>query len=272
MAKNDYSKTFFSNMLATGAKFIVDDKTNDTAFGPGTTGFISYVKGTDSDYENVFFAVCSIIRRGKTGKTRMDKGELSMPIFDVESIIEKEKIVDNPVIIENIRQIMPNEKRKYYVHIESLSNNRNILEMSQEDYLGWLLAYSMYLKKLSTKAKYLRVWLKDNNIVDAATNIPIYWGEDQKNCIEVFCPEEQRLKMITELRRFELTYRQSALSYLKRISEIEKSAVNFITSEMIIRELDKKYEADLSEFGKMLSSTLAIAEHKIAVLNCTLKN
>ena len=61
-----------SGVMISGAKFTVSDDSTDGTFGPGTTGFMAFVKGKDKDYSNVFFKRAVITRRGKTGKPRIN--------------------------------------------------------------------------------------------------------------------------------------------------------------------------------------------------------
>jgi len=229
-----------SNILATGSKFIVDKTTTDSSFGPGSIGFISHVKGIDVDFKNVFFVSCSLIRKGKSGKTRMDRCEMSMPIFDLSMI----KL--NEDIIEPFRQIMPEEKRKYYVHILPMENTRDVLKMTNEDFLGWLFSYAMFMKRLSTKAKHIKPWPKENTILSRAQEIDSYWSNHQASCIELFCPEMKRIEAVAELRKIENAFRRSSLSYLKKISEIEQGSIKYVAHELDrLGKLDNKLKEAL---------------------------
>ena len=86
--------SFLSNIVRPGIMFQVIKPTKDSIFGIGTTGFIGYVKGQDQDFPNVVFYEVIRTRRGKSGKARLESGEISTPIFfpkykDLETVFPK---------------------------------------------------------------------------------------------------------------------------------------------------------------------------------------
>lgn len=205
-----------SQIFNTGTKFIVTDDTKDSTFGPGTVGFVSYVKGHDQDYSNVVYINAAVIRRGKTGKKRIDFSEMSTPIFDFKD--------------ENLTKVMPEEKRRYYVHIEPvLPYEDRIQKMSDIDFLGWAHSQARYVQKLSTRAKHVAVWPSDSgSILNRILNINENFSEDMDDSLTNAVTRE---KFSRNIRMLESTLVKSALLYMCKVSELEKRAIADLCQE-----------------------------------------
>lgn len=205
-----------SQIFNTGTKFVVTDDTTDSTLGPGTVGFISYVKGHDQDYTNVVYLNTVIIKRGRTGKKRISNNELSTPIFDFKD--------------DNLTKVMPEEKRRYYVHIEPLvSNNNAIQNMSDIDFLGWSHAQTRYIQKLSTRAKHIAVWPADQeHFLNKILNINENYDDDMDDSLTNSLFRE---KFSRNIRMLESTLVKSALLYMCKVSELERRAITDLYQE-----------------------------------------
>ena len=205
-----------SQIFNTGTKFVVTDDTKDSTYGPGTVGFVSYVKGHDQDYTNVVYLNTVIIKRGKTGKKRIDSNELSTPIFDFKD--------------DNLVKVMPEEKRRYYVHIEPVLPYEDAVQnMSDIDFLGWAHAQVRYVQKLSTKAKHVSVWPSDSgHILNQILSINENYSEDMDDSLTNIAFRE---KFARNIRILESTLVKSALLYMCKVSELEKRAITNLCQE-----------------------------------------
>lgn len=205
-----------SQIFNTGTKFIVTDDTKDSTFGPGTVGFVSYVKGHDQDYPNVAYFNAAIIRRGKTGKKRIDFSEMSTPIFDFKD--------------DNLVKVMPEEKRRYYVHIEPvLPYEDRVQRMSDIDFLGWAHSQARYVQKLSTRAKHVAVWPSESaSPLNRILNMNENYSEDMDDSLTNAVSREKFSKSI---RMLESTLVKSALLYMCKVSEVEKRAIACLCQE-----------------------------------------
>ena len=205
-----------SQIFNTGTKFIVTEDTKDSTFGPGTVGFISYVKGHDQDYTNVVYLNAIIIKRGKTGKRRIANSELSTPIFDFKD--------------DNLAKVMPEEKRRYYVHIEPMSSYESTVQnMSDIDFLGWSYALVRYIQKLSTRAKHIAVWPADStHFLNQILNISENYMENMDPSLTNSLFRDQ---FIRKIRVLESTLVKSALLYMCKVSELENRAIMDLCQE-----------------------------------------
>lgn len=207
--------TVKSNIQNTGTKFIVDQRTEDTTFGPGTTGFISFVMGRDCDYSNVVHLQASIIKRGKSGKERIEMCELSMPIFDTNS--------------EHIKKMMPDDKRRGYLHITTLPKSGSLLDVSNIEFLGWGLAYSRFLHQLSLKAKQASPWPgSSSDLLNVFNNIEDYYNEEPSSTKTTYSSIEVRKEFINKARVVEATLTKCLFSYKSKVAQLEYVAAKSV--------------------------------------------
>lgn len=206
-------KVIPSQIFNTGTKFNVTEDSVDGTFGPGTTGFISYVKGRDRDYPNVVFIEVTIIKRGKNGKERFDSAEISTPIFDFKN--------------EHIEKYLPSEHRCHYVHISQHSNmSNNVNQMSDIDYLGWANAYTKYLYKLSCRTGRIPVWPNENeNLLNKILYLSEYFVEDPNGAKIIYTNHDIRKVFVRSIRIIESTLIRRCLSYMSKVAQIESNAI-----------------------------------------------
>lgn len=208
-----------SSMLPTGTRFEVTDNSVDGTYGPGTSAAVSYVRGKDRDFSNVFFMRAIVTKRGKGGKNRLEEAEFSCPIFDFGA--DNEKFVAK----------MPDEKRKYYVHITQAASPPNLLDLSDLDFISWAMAYATFIQKLSSRAQHYSPWPQESqDILNRLLNAGEYWSEDESYCHENFAAEEARIAIIDRIRLMENGLVTCVLSYMRKVSDIEIEAVKQLAS------------------------------------------
>lgn len=209
--------TLNSSIVVAGTRFVVNDRTEDSTIAPGSTGFISYIRGRDDDYHNVAYLRTIITRRGKNGKHRIDMVDLSTPIFDIAGDAE-------------VSRIMPEEKRKYYVHINVPNETikEDVLEYSDIDYLAWGCAYASYVQTLCQKATHINPWpTKGNDLLNVISNIMSIYSENPEAAL-IKAAIEERETFIQRLRMVELAVADCAIQYMTRIAKIEETAIKEI--------------------------------------------
>lgn len=209
---------FSSNIFSTGNRFIVTDKTTDGTFGPGTIGIISYVKGVDTYCTNVVYLSTVVLKRGKTGKIRLDTEQVSAPIFNFGNMAASD--------------IMPDKKRKRYIYIKPEIPKEieyTIFDMSNIDYLGWALSWIRYLYQLLQYTKPFGIWpAKNSNIMNRMLEIDRIWKENEGYAIEEYCNKTSRKKFTEHMRIMESTLVNCSLSYMLKIAEIEVQAIKYL--------------------------------------------
>ena len=206
-----------SNILSTGNRFIITNKTTDGTFGPGTIGIMSYVKGVDVMCENVAHLHVIILKRGKNGIPRLDMGSILVPIFNFKNI--------------DSSTIMPDKKQKYYVYIEPKAIPfHTVKEMPDLDYVGWCLSWTCFLYKLSRRGAHpFSIWpTNSKNIINYVFNTPSFWKEDPKHVFKTLCSNVKREEFIERMRIIETTLCNHSLSYMLKVSLLEIHAIEYL--------------------------------------------
>mgnify|MGYP006304685681 CR=1 FL=1 len=249
------AKILNSHIFNTGTKFVVTDETTDGSFGPGTTGFVSYVKGKDRDFSNVVYLKAAIVQRGKTGKERLDFCEISTPIFEIPD--------------QDMATFMPDEKRRYYVHIKHAEDSvRSIVDMEEIDFLGWALSYAQYVFKLNSRAKRISVWPQDNNAVcNKMLNLCEYYAEDADHTKESMANIAARHSFVQNIRMQESTLVKCCLSYMMKVAQIEAQAINAILARFPESALLEDSAKAFSEKAGVLEAMNTLHGKKAAPLN-----
>ena len=202
-----------NNILKPGTKFIVTPNSIDNCYGPGTTGFISFVKGRDNKFPNVVYYDVTIVRRGKTGKERVETGELSAPIFDLKEFPDTK--------IE-----MPEPKRKFYVEIEK-QDAACVTAMTAIDFLGWAVSQCQFLNKLNSRVNQPVVWPKDPHhpANRVRTIVPSHFDEHPNKIKEEFTEKETRFDIVFKLRKLESLLIKCCLFYVVQTASVEQAAI-----------------------------------------------
>jgi hypothetical protein len=236
-----------SQIFATGTKFVVTEETTDGTFGPGTTGFISYVKGRDQDFGNVFYYRAVVIKRGKTGKERLDIADISTPVFELDKDV--------------IGKIMPDEKRRYYVHLKPKSMPRNVLDMPPMDFLGYSLAYSRWIRKLTTRSKHVNAWPNNtDDILNTYVRMDDYFEEDSEYALDRFCREDRRVEFVRKIRIMESTLVKCSLSYMHIVAGIETWALNELAKPAIELKDKDAWKNAMKSYSNKVSSLEALTK------------
>ena len=247
-----------SGVMITGAKFEVSADSTDGTYGPGTTGFMAFVKGKDKDFSNVFFKRVVITRRGKSGKSRVNIVDLSCPVFDFGA--------GNKLA----RKIMPEEKRKYYIHVEPVALQGTLLEIDSLDFIAWAASQVQFLNKLSGNASHFTPWPSaSKHVLNKLFHITDYWDEDPKYCVAEFASEPSRINIINQVRLMESSLVRCSLSYLSRVAEVEYLAAKGLlehwssdfklTTKTSLRETTKSFERKWTALNSLASKKPAKA-------------
>lgn len=246
---------FLSNIVRPGIMFKVIKPTKDSVFGIGTTGFIGYVKGQDQDFPNVIFYKIIITRRGKSGKTRLEPGEISVPIF-----LPKCK---------NLETILPKVDRKYFVFIDTNQDlmPRNVFELDNHSFLGWASAWGCFLSKLHTRVKKIKVWPSDStHILNIIRRLPNRFIDDPTNTLKNCTSQDFRTTTAMEIRFFESTLSRCAVEYLYRTTHIEHSAVVNLLNNTENLKLDaeqlKKIKTSIANKLDTLETIIELRDQK----------
>jgi hypothetical protein len=177
-----------SCLLEAGTKFVISENLKDNTFGPGTTGFISYIEGLDDSYQNLARVTVSITRRGKNGKDRLNLHQVFMPIFYFEN--------------EAFAELMPKGTRKFYIHPERESEPiESLMDVSDLDFVGWAVAMAVRLRRMNDSCRHKKWPEEKANPLNQIRRSLDHFDEDPPAYLEKLANPDFRTAFIDECRR-----------------------------------------------------------------------
>lgn len=201
---------------------VINGNIKDTVFKPETLGFVSYAKGSGNGNNLVAYQTV-ILRRGKSGQPRLDWNTLYSPIFYKEKSITE----------------LLNIGVKYSILLETLPLEANITNMTDADFLGWIVAKTYFLHHIITTYSFgpnKHTWPdRNNHILNRLINLPNDFANDPDHVRELYRPITKRADCIVAVRELEAKQVQCVASYnLKRIGReiqalkiVEKTAKTY---------------------------------------------
>lgn len=177
-----------SGILDTGTKFTISDRIKNPTLIPGSIGFMSYLRGLDDSYQNVANMNAVLIRKGKTGKERVEFCNLGIPIFTFQD--------------KNFSKILPTiENRRSFVYIDKEEGQyNNLMEVTPLDFIGWATAMAGKLNLMSNKCKHSKWPTASKNPINKILRIVDYFPEDPPEHLNFFGSTEFRSSFLNEAR------------------------------------------------------------------------
>ena len=201
-------------LLSPGTKFIVLDNPKEGAFPPGTIGFMGPLLGHDPRKPLTCSAEAIIVRRGKTGKDRLDFCNMSLPTFFNSELQENEKYL----------KILP-LGAKYYVHIKPMPTENSLMSMSEIDLAGWSAAYCKHIQTLIGYSSHGYNWPEDkSDPMNISNHLRQRWDNDPAALIQLYSSPEFKENLVTTLRRAETSLIRCNVSHQFRIGQIIREA------------------------------------------------
>jgi len=237
-----------SCLFEAGARFVISEDLKDNTFGPGTTGFVSYITGLDDSYQNLAKVTASIIRRGKGGKERLDVGNLYVPVF----------YFDNA----NFAKLMPQDTRKYYVKPERDSELAvSLMEMADMDFIGWAAAMAMRLKKMNDSCKHKKWPEEQANPLRQVLRSIERFAEDPPEYLVKLANPDFRTAFIDECRAKSCAMVRVHLDFDIKKLDVEVNAAEFLVftnkGEFIPEDAeDKTNEYEFTKDNKLLERSV----------------
>ena len=158
-------------------KFTITDQMITTKMLPGTEGFIAFVTSQGS---YISTAHTIITKKGKKGKPRIEKTEISVPI-----------IWDPTVPTQDFFG--------YCSHMDLESSKTNVMDMDDLDFLGWASAYRYLLGHLSQNSTInYTIWTKSDD--SAVRELYRQLGSRLEYKLELVSDKGFRQRFIDEIR------------------------------------------------------------------------
>lgn len=233
-----------------GTPFKVTGEFKDTTFQPGSMGLLSYIMGPDNNNPNIVFQQVVTVRRGKTGKPRINKNMILCPIFKAPGI--------------PLELMFPKgSDTKYFVDIvPDVETTETVLDDTgpiNDHYISWLLARSMFVQELDKAvyppdhqimssaglqgSKQVTVWPRDkvDTLKKFATNIERWHSDGMVDTIaDEFGTYDTRISMFNQLRKIEASLIVPRLEYHRKVLGVLKEALNHVSK--VVNDKSNKIE------------------------------
>jgi len=143
---------------------------------------------------------------------------LSIPVFETGGDMSK---------------IMPDEKRRNFVHIDPIKENESIIDFTSIDFLAWALSYSRYVKKLNSLGNVIDAWPRSSkNILNIFSEINLLYADYPKEAKDS-ASNANRISFVRQIRLLEATLVKCSLSYLEKMAYVELKAIKSLISNSV---------------------------------------
>jgi hypothetical protein len=203
-------------LFAAGAKFKVVSPSNDSTYGVGTLGFISYIESIDPSFMNVAMTYAIIIRRGKGGKHRLDYTKMYIPIF--------------PIDHEGFAKAMPTGGvRRPYLTIErDMPKITNIMDLTDIEFLGWACSQARRLRFMSEQCRHFKWPSAKKHPINSKVRTNDYIEEDPPAYLSQYTSSDYRTQFLDCLRPMLSTMIRVDLIHNMAHAEASATAAEFI--------------------------------------------
>lgn len=206
--------SLLSILIKPGRRVIITDEKHSSTYPPGTLGYTSYISSSES-------LICRqsvyIIRRGKSGKNRLEAKQFYLPVYYFK----------DPKYISNIGT------GTYYVLFRPEEDRIiDVSSMSPLDFIAWASAYIHYLKGLTNYTDYTaRVWPTGrNHVFNHLLQSVGSFNSNPDGWVEAYSNETVRRDTANKIRAFETKLYRCSLRYLYGIESIKISALSEVHS------------------------------------------
>ena len=213
----------YEGIVCPAERFKVSPLISNNIFKPGTLGFFSHYKRCLSNAHTLAEAKVVVIRRGKSGKHRLDYNTLSFPtVF----------FADDTYIYNYLEK---HNSHPYTVVMEPAPmQNIKLKSLGRLDFLGWALAKVMFLRNIDRNYMQYSFWpKKQTNILNIFKDSISQQGSERLEEFELmFAAPQSRLVAITAIREMESTLARAMSAYNKNVVSSMRRCLNLYVAPM----------------------------------------
>lgn len=245
-----------NNLFRTGQKFTVVEPSEDSTYPVGSTGFMSFVERHDQSYMNLAQVRTVMVRRGKTGKERIEHPRMYFPIF--------------PIDAEPFKKAMPDKgMRKGYVFVQPEEPNlADIMTLDDVDFLGWSISYVRMLRNAVENCKHHQWPGSKNHLFNKLMRANEYFDDDPEAIKATLASVDSRNEFLAEVRPFTTSLVRVMINKAVARAEMLLTAAEFLdftnSGEFIPKDAkDKKNEFHFTDDDKELKTNIKIQKKKL---------
>lgn len=201
-----------SGLLRAGIKVTVTDEHPSNMYPPGSVGYSSFIK-TPTLHQSLYKQLIYIVRRGKTGKERLEAKTFLLPVY----------LINNEKYSEILKQT-----GNYLIFRPEEPVVTNLTSLNTLEFLAWAGAYVAYLRNLVRYVDYSpTVWPKDKEL-NNFLHICEHYKADAPEWLEVYGSNTSKLLLIKKIRSFEAELYRCGLKYMAGIRLTQKKAADWL--------------------------------------------
>lgn len=182
------------NIFRPGDLIVVNDDVKDSSYGTGSLGFVSYMTYAPNKFLST---ICvEVIRRGKSGKHRLDSETWFTPIF-----FEKHHSFTQHCPVSENKNTMGR-----FVHVEKVNMSKNLMAWTDMEFIGWCSAYGVYLNTIAKYSNYhTSIWPEDkSHLLHKVLNMRNSWNNDPEGTMHHYASNTNvRNEILIQIRQKE---------------------------------------------------------------------
>lgn len=211
---SDDIKTLPHTLMRPGQRIVVSKELASSTYPAGTLGYSSIISPVgSSEYKLFCKQIVYIIRRGKSGKSRLEATAFMQPIYFFNNADFKKHV----------------PKNKYNVLFKPSNDKlQKLLSLSGLEFTAWACAYISYLKNLNDTLDFrAKIWpTKKTHLLNIyLMSATLHYRMDPDVWLENNSSFMQKVRLIEDIRRMEALLYRSSLKYYTVINKIKMSSI-----------------------------------------------
>lgn len=227
-----------------GSRFKVLPSSTDSGLLKASTGFICYPEFLFKSIEQTSYytnIILYITRRGKKGKTRVEKYRSLIPFVYSEDL---QKRLQASGKIGNVFG-------DSYINLEITKPKENILDVDSIDFLAWCLSNKEYTDTIKRQYPgYKLVNSNDSKIIKEFINVHMKYVAGNADALAALDNRNFRQDVIFEIRKMEQITKMRIIGHSMHFNAVKKCATKALLNRLSEYKLEPDYIEKLKVFIK----------------------
>jgi hypothetical protein len=199
-----------TNVLNAGSLFTTLDPLKSSVLPPGSIGFVAHIRQVHRPL--CYTAETVIIRKGKTGKQRLDSKNIRAPIFLTPELQENEKYIE--FLSKELVTL------KYYMHIKPVDMLPSILEFTELEFIAWAFAYYRHIISLMELSNPpFKFQGEQFTPLSRVSSLPSKWQNNPQEILDYYKSTTHKREVVSHLRKTYLYLLGCSKLYHQRLND-----------------------------------------------------
>lgn len=223
----------YPGILGPGTRCVVNTLIKNGTFKPGTVGFFSHYRRSVVDNNAIVECKIVTIRRGKSGKARLDYNSMHLPTIFLDE--KGYKGFHDGYLTLPMHMVF---------QADPLVETR-VLKLKDLDFLAWALSKIMYLRNLDRNYVNYSFWPKHPaNLLNKFKDVVSQQGSGRLDeFLVVYTQEVARIDIVADIRGIETTLAGAIVAYNNNVRHLHHGFFRRTLMGLGIKETDVYKEA-----------------------------